>query len=277
MSRIGWWLRWATSGSGEGGVSPAEAAGGIGLETRSGADGWEVVVPSAPAAAGAAGGPVPVAVCDGRVAVGGPAAEEGGGATPAVPEAVAIEVALERAASGTVWEEDDGGVGGGFAEDDADTGYDNAGGDDNASAAPQNVSPNVPRSFRDTLMAGAGAGFSDPKAFSRSQAAAARSPLSSSSSAASSPTIVDGGEQGGAVFLWRKAAAGQGECRWYCRGWLALAAVMFVVSFGVAHQWWYPDLATPIKVLGGETNGHERVGVVLCMCRLNPSGLALTD
>ncbi|CAM9858409.1 unnamed protein product [Ectocarpus sp. 12 AP-2014] len=167
VSRIGWWLRWATSGSGEAGVSPAaEAAGGDGLETRSGADGWEVVVSSAPAAAGVAAN-----ASDGN----------------------------DDVASWNDFVEE---------EDKADTRFGKDGGDDDATAAaPQSVSPNAPRSFRDTLMAGAAAGFSDPKAFSRSRAAAA---ASTSSGAASSPTLVDGGEQGGAVFLWRKAAAGQG-------------------------------------------------------------------
>lgn len=191
VSRIGWWLRWATSGSGEGGVYPAaEAAGGDGLETRSGADGWEVVVSSAPAAAAAAG---IAANASGDAAHQRRGGSSGGGGN------------------------DEGGSWSHFAgeEDKADTRFDKDGGDDDANAAaPQSVSPNVPRSFRDTLMAGAAAGFSDPKALSRSRAAAAaRSPLSSSGGA-SSPTLVDGGEQGGAVFLWRKAAAGQGECRW---------------------------------------------------------------
>ncbi|CAB1116789.1 unnamed protein product [Ectocarpus sp. CCAP 1310/34] len=183
VSRIGWWLRWATSGSGEGQVSPAaEAARGDGLETRSGADGWEVVVSSAPAAAAG----VAANASDGAVHE-----RRGGGGGGGGKDDVAS------------WSDFAG------EEDKADTRFGKDGGDDDATAAaPQSVSPNVPRSFRDTLMAGGAAGFSDPKAFSRSRAAAAAS--LSSSGAASSPTLVDGGEQGGAVFLWRKAAAGQG-------------------------------------------------------------------
>lgn len=267
MSRIGWWLRWATTTSGADVVGATangqqgdscQAGGGVvSLATSNGADGWQVVsapasgVPPIPVAAMAAeaspaalvdsededdeGGswcdfaaeaadigemnapPAPLAVRD----------DDGGGA---VTPAVTIEDALKRAAGGTIYDD-----GSSFAgdedeayEDENSVFYTPASNDKDGHRAvgappPQIIalSPNVPRSFRDTLMAPSATGavrFSDSKAVLRARAAAAL-PGSSSSS---SPTLVAGGADGGAVFLWRKAAAGEGElsfqCWWCCRG-----------------------------------------------------------
>ena len=250
MSRIGWWLRWATTPSGADN-DDATADGVMSLETSAGADGWQVVsAPAAgarPAAAVAAEASSAVAVynsddeeagswCDfateeGMVDVGEidrapvvPLAvrdDASGAAGGTGAQAVAIEDALKRAAGGTIY--DDGSSFAGEGDDDDDDYNDGdeaalereestiacSGSDDGDRIAPQVVSPNVPRSFRDTLMAPSVTGavsFSDSKALLRTRASA-----SAAASPSASPTLVDGGADGGAVFLWWKAAAGEGE------------------------------------------------------------------
>lgn len=233
MSRIGWWLRWATttttttpSGVDEHGVDEhGEADGGVSLETSNGIDGWQVVSSSAGGGGGAGGmerqagedvdgsGAAPRerdedddddndddevgSWCDFAAEEAGgddiASAEEDGGVSPA-------GAAPQRAATDA------------SESDIKDSRIDNPDTNDTISAdstVPLDVSPNLPRSFRDMLMAPSASGsvrFSDSKALLRAHAAAGPS-----STLSSGPVLVDGGANGGAVFLWRKAAAGEGE------------------------------------------------------------------
>lgn len=122
---------------------------------------------------------------------------------------VAVAVALQRAANTSVWDRDE----------DADLEHPNRPcssqqhlrSSESVVATTTNVPQSVPRSFRDMLMtptATGETGFSRSKALVERRAVATagygnRTPLSSG------PTLV-GGTNEGAVYLWRKAAAGEG-------------------------------------------------------------------
>eukprot|EP00903_Cladosiphon_okamuranus_P013957 g12979.t1 len=215
MSRIGWWLRWATTSTG-GNATEGDVVGGgdvVSLEMSAGVDGWQVVSTPASGAspAAAAADASPAAASDSDDEEGSWchfAVEEEeagvGGMIHRAPPAVAIEDALKRAASGNIYDE------GALDEESCSVA---PGAEHGDKGVPQAVSPNVPLSFRDTLMAPSATGavrFSDSEALLKAQASATGA-TSAKGLGSVNPTLVDGGVDGGAVLLWKKAAAGDGR------------------------------------------------------------------
>lgn len=186
----------------------------------------------------------PVAVSDGgrRGGRGGDGGD--GGEVLAEAEGTTIEVALQCAVNSPIWDNENDYAG----DSDTDTDNDSQNGTTVAESvyrqqqqeggssprAPRSPRPSsdtgeactassptktTPISFRDILMAPSStgaAGFVRSKAFRDRVAAAAAGGVGGGgrmpprSLACSAPTLVDGGTAGGAVYLWRKAAAGQG-------------------------------------------------------------------
>ncbi|CAM9671400.1 unnamed protein product [Scytosiphon promiscuus] len=229
MSRIGWWLRWATTTAAttpSGADEDGEADGGVSLETTNGIDGWQVVSSS-----GGAGGQAGAAEAQAQEDVGDSAApprervgddedddDDAGSWCDFTAEEASVDSGADVAGA-----EEDGGARATEAApqqaaiepvcdiDKTDDNHDINDGGNGDCTVPLDVSPNLPRSFRDMLMAPSASGavkFSDSKELQRARATGG--PGLASSTSSSGPTLVDGGVDGGAVFLWRKAAAGEG-------------------------------------------------------------------